>query len=155
MPLASGTDMPASKMKNSRYAGELLVAAELARLGLVVSLHNSFGVNTPSFDLMASTNEGDRNVPIQVKALKSPNAFLIDPEQIKAQAAYVFVLVGEAGTLPSFHVAKGAQILDREDELFGKWGSKYEKKHGRGINWKKLPIEWENNWNNLGLGKLD
>lgn len=25
--------------------------------------------------------------------------------------AYVFVLVGEAGTLPSFFVAKGAQIL--------------------------------------------
>jgi hypothetical protein len=143
--------MAASKMKNSRYAGELLVAAELARLGLGVSLHNSLGVHAPDFDMLAYTSDGKHHVSVQVKALKAKNAFLIDPDRIKEHAAYVFVLVGEAGTLPSFHVAKGSQIKEREGELFGKWGSKYEKKHGRGIAWNKLPEAWRNGWHNLGL----
>jgi len=80
-------------MKSSRFAGELLVAAELTRLGLNVSLHNAMGFSTPAFDMTATTDNGD-SVPIQVKALKGPNAFLIDPERIKAKVAYVFVVVG-------------------------------------------------------------
>ncbi len=142
--------MAASRMKNSRFAGELLVAAELARLGLVVSLHNAFGVSTPGFDLTASTQEGEA-VAIQVKALKRPNAFLIDPKKILPKVGYVFVLVGEAGTMPVFHCARGAQILEREVDLFGKWGRNYANAHGRGIRSRALPVEWLNAWENFGF----
>ena len=142
-----------SKMKSSRFAGELLAAAELTRLGLSVALHNSMGFSTPTFDMTAATEEG-ASVTIQVKALKAPNAFIIDPERIKEQVAYVFVMVGEAGTLPSFHIALGSQILEREKELFGKWGRTYLPAHGRGLQWKKLPPDWHANWDNLGLGPL-
>jgi hypothetical protein len=137
-------------MTNSRFAGELLVAAELCRLGLTVALHNTFGVNTPAFDMVVHDAAGASR-PIQVKSLKAPNAFLIDPEAIRAEAGYVFVVVGEAGTLPSFHVARGAQILAQEEFLFGKWGRTYAKKHGRGIPSTRLPKAWLNGWHHLGL----
>jgi hypothetical protein len=140
-------------MKNSRFAGELLVAAELTRLGLSVALHNAMGFSTPAFDMMAANDKGE-SVTVQVKALKGPNAFLIDPERIKKKVAYVFVVVGEAGTLPTFHVVRGEELLVREKELFGKWGRDYLPVHGRGLGSKKLPIAWRGNWNNLGLGKL-
>ncbi len=141
-----------SKMKTARYAGELLVAAELARLGFVVSIHNTFGVNTPGFDLSAATEDGDRTVQIQVKALKGPNAFLINPEKIKKDAGYVFVVVGEAGTLPAFYVAMGHQVLAIEKVLFGKWGRNYPKAHGRGFRPNAAPAECRDGWGNLGLG---
>src|SRR4051812_47801906 len=103
--------------------------------------------------MVAGTVDGNKFVPVQVKALKSANPFLISPVDIKLEVVYVFVVVGEAGTLPSFHVAKGSQILEREQELFGKWGRTYAK-HGKGIASRRLPEEWRNNWNNLGLGEL-
>ena len=146
--------MTKSKMKNSPFAGELLTAAELTRLGLSVALMNTMGVSTPGFDMMAA-NKAGRSVSIQVKALKNPNAFLIDPERIKPGVVYVFVVVNEAGALPEFHVATGRQIREREDELFGKYGRTYDKPHGRGIRSNKLPKEWRGKWDNLGLGRLD
>ena len=145
--------MAKSKMKNSRFAGELLVAAELTRLGLSVALHNTFGTNTQDFDLSVANADGD-SIQVQVKALKGPNAFLIDPENIKAKVAYVFVIVGEAGTLPKFFVARGAELLRREKELFGKWGREYPKNHGRGFQSSRMPPEWINGWNAMGLGEV-
>jgi hypothetical protein len=140
-------------MKNSRFAGELLVAAELTRLGLSVALHNTFGTNTPGFDMVVGNSDGD-SVQVQVKALKGPNAFLIDPENIKPKVVYVLVIVGEAGTLPKFFVALGSEFLKREKELFGKWGRDYPNKHGRGIQSSRLPAAWVNGWNGMGLGDV-
>jgi hypothetical protein len=140
-------------MSNSRFAGELLVAAELTRLGLFVSLNNSFGTNTPKFDLHASNAEG-KSVTIQVKALKADNSFIIDPEKVEPRIIYVFVVVGEANTMPKFWVISGGELLKVEKELFGKWGRTYPKKHGRGFQSKRIPSDWCNAWSNLGLGKL-
>jgi hypothetical protein len=145
--------MPKSKMKNSRFAGELLVAAELTRLGLSVAMHNTFGTNTQDFDLSVANADGD-SVQVQVKSLKGPNAFLIDPENIKAKVVYVFVIVGEPGTLPKFFVARGEELLRREKELFGKWGREYPKKHGRGVQSSRMPKECLNAWNAMGLGDV-
>jgi len=52
-------------MQLTKQVGEFLVAAELARQGLLAAV---FSGNTPDFDLVA-TDERGRSVPVQVKAI--------------------------------------------------------------------------------------
>jgi hypothetical protein len=64
--------------QKSGLAGEFFVAAELLKRGLQTSL--TLG-NAKSIDLFAINDEGTR-FTIQVKALRSPNYFLIDLERV-------------------------------------------------------------------------
>jgi hypothetical protein len=130
--------------KNSRFAGEMLVAAELARLGYEVTLGNVGGYQTKGFDLMAGDPATGRTVGISVKSLKSHNSFFIDPETVKLGMVYVFVVTGPAGTLPTFYVVKGSTLLADEDRYFGKWGRSYQKA-GRGIAPSHLQ-DFKDNW---------
>jgi hypothetical protein len=130
--------------KNSRFAGEMLVAAELSRLGYEVTLGNVGSHNTRSFDMTATCPMTGHAVSISVKSLKGPNVFLIDPEKVLPHAVYVFVITGAAGQQPHFYVIKGADLLAKEKELFGKWGRSYTPKHGRGIRDKALHSYLEN-----------
>jgi hypothetical protein len=134
--------------KNSRFAGEMLVAAELARLGYEVMLGNVGSHNTKSFDMTAVCPATGHATSISVKSLKSANAFLIDPEALLPNATYVFVITGSAGQQPKFHVISGADLLTNESHLFGKYGRTYKTKHGRGIGYKAL-APYLNNWATL------
>jgi hypothetical protein len=131
--------------KNSRFAGEMLVAAELSRLGYEVMLGNVGSHNTKAFDMTAVCPATDRAASISVKALKSRNAFLIDPEALLPDAIYVFVITGSAGEQPKFHVIRGTDLLADENQFFGKYGRGYKTKHGRGIGYKILE-PYVNNW---------
>ena len=131
--------------KNSRFAGEMLVAAELARLGYEVTLGNVGSHNTRAFDLMAGDSVTGRTVGISVKSLKSRNAFLIDPEIVRPDIVYVFVITGPAGMQPTFYVLKGSTLLAEEKRLFGKWGRSYQKA-GRGIPAGSGLEEFKDNW---------
>jgi hypothetical protein len=53
----------------TKQVGEFLVAAELARRGWLAAVLSG---NTPDFDLVATDIQG-RSVPIQVKAVNTPN----------------------------------------------------------------------------------
>jgi len=134
--------------KNSRFAGEMLVAAELARLGYEVMLGNVGSHNTKAFDMTAVCPDSGNAASISVKALKKQNAFLIDPEHVLPNATYVFVITGAAGEAAQFFVIRGAELLDKESELFGKYGRSYPTKHGRGIGHKKL-LPYKDKWNVL------
>jgi len=65
--------------QKSGLAGEFVVAAELLKRGLQTSL--TLG-NAKSIDLFAINDQGSR-FTIQVKALRSPNYFLIDMERVQ------------------------------------------------------------------------
>ncbi|HJP95174.1 MAG TPA: hypothetical protein VJ875_24700 [Pyrinomonadaceae bacterium] len=65
--------------QKSGLAGEFFVAAELLKRGLQTSL--TLG-NAKSIDLFAINDQGTR-FTIQVKALRSPNYFLIDLERVQ------------------------------------------------------------------------
>jgi hypothetical protein len=123
----------------------MLVAAELARLGYEVLLGNVGSHNTKGIDMTASCPLTGHAASISVKSLKGPNAFLIDPKKILSKAVYVFVITGIAGQLPQFFVIRGADLLKEEDRYFGKWGRRYEPKHGRGIVHKMLHAH-ANDW---------
>jgi hypothetical protein len=77
--------------------------------------------------------------------LKKPNTFLIDPESLLPEAIYVFVITGSSGSIPSFFVIHGAEILEKETAFFGKYGRDYKSKHGRGIGYKELK-PYKDNW---------
>lgn len=131
--------------KNSRFAGEMLVAAELSRLGYEVMLGNVGSYNTKAFDMTAVCPISGVAASISVKALKKENAFLIDPEKVLHSAVYVFVITGAAGSSPQFFVIRGAEVLEQELHLFGRYGRSYRTKHGRGIAYKKL-LPYRDNW---------
>lgn len=131
--------------KNSGFAGEMLVAAELSRKGYEVLLGNVGTKKTVGVDMAAVDPETGATTSISVKSLKKKNAFLIDPEKVREKSIYVFVITNEAGEKPEFFVIKGAELLEKESEIFGKWGRDYLHKHGRGITAKKLE-KWRDNW---------
>lgn len=126
--------------KNSAFAGEMLVAAELSRLGYEVLLGNVGSKKTVGIDLIAFDPETGKSIPISVKSLKSRNAFLIDPEKVHRDYAYVFVITNSAGKAPEFFVCRGSTLLKAKNQrdLWGNYGASYQPAHGRGIGWKKL-----------------
>ena len=75
--------------QKSGLAGEFFVAAELLKRGLQTSL--TLG-NAKSIDLFAINDQGTR-FTIQVKALRSPNYFLLDLERVQDACYYVFVVL--------------------------------------------------------------
>lgn len=134
--------------KNSGFAGEMLVAAELARMGFQVMLGNVGKHKTVRYDMAAACPETDRIVGISVKSLKEANSFLIDPEKVAPSVRYVFVITGGAGELPQFFVAAGQELLEDESRLWGKWGRSYQPASSRGIGPKAL-AKYKGHWEAL------
>lgn len=131
--------------RNSGFAGEMLVAAELSRLGYEVLLGNVGTKRTVGVDLAAVDPETGKNTAISVKSVKKRNNFLLDPERVRREAAYVFVVTNAAGQLPEFFVARGATLLADEKGVWDKWGRTYKHRHGRGTTPSRLS-KWRNNW---------
>ena len=132
--------------RNSAFAGEMLVAAELSRLGYEVLLGNVGTKRTVGVDLAAVDPETGKTIAISGKSLKKRNAFLLDPERVRSEAVYVLVVTNAAGELPEFFVVRGTTLLANEERLWGKWGRTYKHRHGRGISHTRLGIEWRDNW---------
>lgn len=131
--------------KNSGFAGEMLVAAELSRLGFEVLLGNVGTKKTIGVDLAAVIPESGKTISISVKSLKKKNAFLIDPDIVRRDSVYVFVITNYAGEQPEFFVVRGKTLLSNEMDIWGKWGRDYMPKHGRGIYVNKLE-QWRGTW---------
>lgn len=131
--------------KNSGFAGEMLVAAELSRLGYEVLLGNVGTKKTIGVDLAAVIPESGKTISISVKSLKKKNAFLIDPDRVRKDSVYVFVITNYAGEQPEFFVVRGVTLLSNEIDIWGKWGRDYLPKHGRGIYVSKLE-QWRGKW---------
>ncbi|MBI2900541.1 MAG: hypothetical protein HYY17_10165 [Planctomycetes bacterium] len=131
--------------KNSGFAGEMLVAAELSRLGYEVLLGNVGTKRTVGVDLAAVDPVTGRTVSVSVKSVREPGAFRIDPEHVCPRAVYVFVITHEAGQSPEFFVVRGEWLLDNDKEMWGKWGKAYEHPTRRGVRPKRLEM-WRNKW---------
>jgi hypothetical protein len=124
--------------QKSGLAGEFFVAAELLKRGLQTSL--TLG-NAKSIDLFASNDQGTR-FTIQVKALRSPNYFLIDLERVQDACYYVFVVLNKPDVPPDYYIVPGCDLRS-DPAKFGKWFADY--KTMPGINPKDL-TEYRNNW---------
>lgn len=131
--------------KNSGFAGEMLVAAELSRLGYEVLLGNVGTKRTVGVDLAALDPETGRTTAISVKSVKKRNAFLVDPERVRRDAVYVFIVTNAGGQQSEFFIVRGATLLADEKRAWGKWGRTYKHVHGRGTS-PALLTKWQNNW---------
>jgi hypothetical protein len=114
------------------------VAAELLKRGLQTSL--TLG-NAKSIDLFAINDQGTR-FTIQVKALRSPNYFLIDLERVQDACYYVFVVLNKPDVPPDYYIVPGCDLRS-DHSKFGKWFADYKKMPG--IHPKGL-AEYRNNW---------
>jgi hypothetical protein len=135
--------------RNSGFAGEMLAAAELARLGYEVLLGNVGSHRTTGVDLAAVDPDTGTTTAVSVKSLKSENSFLIDPVRVRHDAVYVFVVTHAAGHLPTFYVVRGATLLDNEERVWGNYGREYEPAGMRAVYPSAL-AEWQNNWSAIG-----
>lgn len=140
-----------TKYKNSGFAGEMLVAAELSRLGYEVLLGNVGTKKTVGVDLAAVNPDSGKTTSISVKSLKKKNAFIIDPDKVRKNSVYVFVITNHTSELPDFFIVRGKTLLSKEKEVWGKWGKSYKPIHGRGIYSNKLE-QWRDNWSALEEG---
>jgi len=99
--------------QKSGLAGEFFVAAELLKRGLQTSL--TLG-NAKSIDLFAINDEGTR-FTIQVKALRSPNYFLIDLERVQDACYYVFVVLNKPDVPPDYYIVPGCDLRSDPSKL--------------------------------------
>src|SRR6266511_3591220 len=104
--------------RTSGFAGEMLVAAELSRLGYEVVLGNVGSKRTVGVDLAAVDPVSGRTVSISVKSIKAPNSFIVDPEEIRLESIYTFIITNAAGELPRFFVMRGSDLLANEQEIW-------------------------------------
>jgi hypothetical protein len=122
----------------SALAGEFFVAAELLKRGLQTSL--TFG-NAKSIDLLAHNPAIDHTFPVQVKALRKTNFFLISRDRVKAGHIYVFVLLNKPGEAVQYFIVPGS-LLANEPERFGK---EFQDPKLPGIHPKRL-LEFAETW---------
>ena len=98
-------------------AGELFVAPELLKLGLQTSV--TFG-NAKAIDLLAYNPETRKTFTVQVKAVRTRNAFPISHERIEDNHTYVFVILNKPDVAVRYFVVPGS-LLSTEPERFTKW----------------------------------
>ncbi len=101
-----GVSKQRSDGQKSGLAGEFCVAAELLKRGLQTSL--TLG-NAKSIDLFA-INHKDTRFTIQVKALRSPNYFLIDLERVQDACYYVFAVLNKPDVPPDYYIVPGCDL---------------------------------------------
>ena len=116
------TDVPPPKAKRADgqvtgLAGELFVAAELLKRGLQTSV--TFG-NAKSIDLLAYNPETKKTFTVQVKAVRTRNAFPISHARVEANHIYVFVILNKPNVPVRYFLVSGSMIVN-EPERFTKW----------------------------------
>lgn len=105
----------------SHLAGEFLVAGELSRKGLSVSI--TFG-NAKSVDIFAENTR--RIYKVDAKAIRSKSNWPINPKNIEKEMIYVFVYLGNRYDMMfdkpvEYFIASGHEIL--RDKLITQWES--------------------------------
>ena len=107
----------AAKGRQTQWATQFLVAAELIRRGYTVSFTQ--GNNTPVADLMVGSPMS-KLFWVDVKGLSSKNAWLVAPKAAREQLFYVLVLLsplageGEARAPDRFFVLTQAEVNQLE-----------------------------------------
>jgi Holliday junction resolvase-like predicted endonuclease len=103
-------------------AGEYFVAAELSRRGYVASITLR---NTRGIDIIASNEDGDKTVNIQVKTKRIgvPDWIVTKKaENVKdANMFYVFVSLGKDTENPDFHIVPSKDVADYVKKGHKKW----------------------------------
>ena len=103
-------------------SGEYFVAAELSRRGYIASITLR---NTKGIDIVASSENGDKTVNIQVKTKSKKGKWWLlskKAETVKNKNIfYVFVYLNEDDKLPIFHIVPCRVVARRVKAGHKKW----------------------------------
>lgn len=106
-------------------AGEYFVAAELSRLGYIASISLR---NTRGIDILATNQDGSRSVTIQCKtSQKTKKRWVLNEKSetfFSPTHFYVFVLLGEAGERPQYHVVTSQDVANHLKADHERWLNK-------------------------------
>lgn len=118
--MSTSSNTPVKKSRRdgqiSGLAGELFVAAELLKRGLQTSV--TFG-NAKGVDLFSRHPETKKTFVVQVKALRTNNYFLLNPDKVDPGHVYVFVLLNAPGHAVRYFIVTGEALL-QDPSRFGK-----------------------------------
>lgn len=120
MKLSADVPQPKAKRSDGQVtglAGELFVAAELLKRGLQTSV--TFG-NAKSIDLLTYNPETKKTFTVQVKAVRTRNAFPISHARVEKNHIYVFVILNKPNAPVRYFLVPGS-VLVNEPERFTKW----------------------------------
>jgi hypothetical protein len=102
-------------------AGQFFAAAELSRRGFVAALTIA---NAPSFDILATTTDGERQVAIQVKTTSAGRKEWMLNEKAENimgdDIFYIFVHLNDGGN-PSYHVVPSAIVAAETKSTHRDW----------------------------------
>ena len=103
-------------------AGEYFVAAELSRLGYIASISLR---NTRGIDILATNQDGSRSVTIQCKtSQKTKKRWVLNEKSenfVSPTHFYVFVLLGDAGEHPQYHVVTSQDVANHLKADHERW----------------------------------
>ena len=138
-------------------AGEYFVAAELSRLGYIASITLR---NTKGIDIVASNEDGNKTINIQVKTKRQgvPDWILTNKnESIKdANMFYVFVSLKMNYEKPNYHIVPSIDVAKYVTSRHAKWmkepgrGGKMHKETNIRI-WDDPDKNYLDRWDLLGL----
>ena len=140
-------------------SGEYFVAAELSRRGYIASITLR---NTKGIDIVASSENGDKSVNIQVKSTsKKGIGWLLSKkaETVKDKNIfYVFVDLNEDEKLPIFHIVPCRDVAKKVKDGHQNWlktpGKKGQKHKDTNIRvWYASDNKYLNRWDLLKLDK--
>tara|TARA_Y100000310_G_C20364460_1_gene660512 strand:- start:256 stop:711 length:456 start_codon:yes stop_codon:yes gene_type:complete len=138
-------------------SGEYFVAAELSRRGYVASITLR---NTRGIDIVASNENGNKTVNIQVKAKRKgvPDWILSQKAEsiIDKNMFYVFVALFDNNEKPEYHIAPSKDVAEYVSKRHKKWletpGRSGEMHKDTAIRiWDDPDRKYLDRWDLLGL----
>ena len=126
----------------TRLAGEFLVAGELSRRGIPVSI--TIG-NAKSIDIIASTAMGD--IKIETKAGRTKSNWPISKELVAEDSFYIFVYLKTANQIeknmpPEYYIVPGFDLIEN-NLIAGKDGK-------QSVKYSDLDdVKYRNRWDKL------
>lgn len=135
-----------ARQQRTQWAAQFLAAAELVRLGYVVSF--TMGNHTPTADLMVGVPASGEQFWVDVKGLSSNNAWLIKEKPNHLNLFYILVRVGDDRGGDRFFVLSQRQV----NALLEKSRLAHPNDPTSGFGWS-YPAPFEGKWGILPRGR--
>ncbi len=136
-----------AKKYQTQWAAQFYVAAELTRMGYLVSL--TLG-NAPVVDLLV-VSPRQQHFEIDVKGQSTKNFWLIRQVEPRDDLYYVFVFLPQ-GEQPQYFIFSSKELMKERDDLRNRslsQGGKWNDKLG-GIRWTtSIKSDYKNRWDKL------
>jgi len=78
--------------------------------------------NAKAVDLFVQREDTAPAFPVEVKTLRNSNCYIIRADQVLPETVHVFVLLHKPGQEVEYFIARGAELLEKRFEVWGRDG---------------------------------